>query len=358
MRAKKQIWTSPQNSRREVNRAGEILIDPNSTPEQKESAIEQINNWRLAHAFPLNTFQNRLRIVGRSIDQHCLVAQRTKRLTSIVSKLERIKGFKLAQIQDIGGCRAIVRTINDVENVVYIYQHKSRGVKHEFVKEDNYIDTPKETGYRSVHLIYRYKSDKNPIYDGLKIEIQVRTVLQHAWATAVEAVDTFTNQSLKAGFGEPKWLRFFALVSSYFAQLEGKPIVPSTPSDLVELRKEIQSIEAELNVVTKLKSYRTTVSVTDRPWTAEAYYYLLELDTTINRVRIYYYTKQQAEIANNEYSRLEAQFEQSKKNVVLVSVESITALKLAYPNYYLDTDIFLAKLEEIISGTVQLSLFE
>ncbi len=355
----KQIWISPQSTKREINRAGDVLINKNSTPQEKEKAIEQVNNWRLAHAFPLNTFQNRLRTVSRSIDPECLVAQRTKRLTSIVSKLERISGFNLSQIQDIGGCRAIVRTIGQVENIVQKYKHGSRGVKHDFVKQNDYIDSPKTTGYRSIHLIYRYKSDKNPVFDDLKIEIQIRTILQHAWATAVEAVDTFTNQSLKAGEGEEKWLRFFALVSSYFAITEKKPLVPNTSNGFKELRNEIIFLESELSVITKLKSYQTTVSVTDRPWAAhaKAYYYLLVLDPEIKNVTISYYTKQQADMANADYSILESQYEKSVKNVVLVSVESITALKLAYPNYYLDTNIFIDKLQSIKTGSTQLELF-
>jgi ppGpp synthetase/RelA/SpoT-type nucleotidyltranferase len=37
----------------------------------------------------------------------------------------------------------------------------------------------KNTGYRSIHL-FTYSSTK--IYDGLKLELQIRTKLQHNWA--------------------------------------------------------------------------------------------------------------------------------------------------------------------------------
>lgn len=48
-----------------------------------------------------------------------------------------------------------------------------------------------------VHLIYKYRSDKVTIYDDMCIEIQTRTLMQHAWATTVEIVGKFIKQSLK-----------------------------------------------------------------------------------------------------------------------------------------------------------------
>ncbi|MBU6438396.1 MAG: hypothetical protein KGQ77_12790, partial [Betaproteobacteria bacterium] len=58
-------------------------------------------------------------------------------------------------------------------------------------------------------------------FNNQKIEVQLRTRLQHAWATAVEIVDAFTGQALKSGLklnsGDPKWRRFFALMSSVIA---------------------------------------------------------------------------------------------------------------------------------------------
>jgi ppGpp synthetase/RelA/SpoT-type nucleotidyltranferase len=75
---------------------------------------------------------------------------------------------------------------------------------------DDYILSPKNSGYRSVHLLYKYNSDKKApsIYNGLFIEVKIRSRLQHAWATAVETVVTFLQQALKSSQGEEEWLRF------------------------------------------------------------------------------------------------------------------------------------------------------
>jgi ppGpp synthetase/RelA/SpoT-type nucleotidyltranferase len=202
-------WAKPNYSRREVNRAGNTLINPFASAEDLENAYVVINNWRASHNFPLNTFQIRLRDKAAQVDKNSLVAQRIKRLSSIKSKLERINGINLAQIQDIGGCRAIVSNIQSVNELVRIYKsQQSRGLKHALFSFDDYVfEKPKIDGYRSVHLVYHYKSDKNILYQNLKIEIQIRTLLQHAWATTVETIDTFTEQTLKIGGGNERWKR-------------------------------------------------------------------------------------------------------------------------------------------------------
>src|ERR1019366_9744121 len=97
------------------------------------------------------------------------------------------------------------------------------------LSEDDYVDHPKASGYRSYHLIYRYFSDKKATHNGLKIEVQIRSQLQHAWATAVETVGTFIQQALKSSQGEEDWLRFFALMGSAIAYREHGELVPDTP---------------------------------------------------------------------------------------------------------------------------------
>src|SRR5260221_9633788 len=163
--------------------------------------------------------------------------------------------MNMAQIQDIGGCRAIMRDVTQVNALVDIYKHESRGIKHKLAKEQDYILNPKTSGYRGIHLIYKYRSEKVNTYDDMRVEIQVRTLLQHAWATAVETVGTFIKQSLKSSQGEEDWLRFFALMSSAMAIEEGKPIVPGTPDDFNKLRLEIIALATSLDVVGHLTTF-------------------------------------------------------------------------------------------------------
>jgi DNA-binding CsgD family transcriptional regulator len=61
--------------------------------------------------------------------------------------------------------------------------YKQSDLKHKLLPIDDYIIKPRSSGYRGVHLIYSYFSDKNETYNGLKVELQFRSPLQHAWAT-------------------------------------------------------------------------------------------------------------------------------------------------------------------------------
>jgi ppGpp synthetase/RelA/SpoT-type nucleotidyltranferase len=99
-------------------------------------------------------------------------------------------------MQDIGGLRAVVREVD------YVYKLRDLLLKgrflHKLVREDDYIRKPKASGYRSLHLVYRYANKYAPEYTGLQIEIQLRTELQHIWATAVETMGIILKQSLKS----------------------------------------------------------------------------------------------------------------------------------------------------------------
>lgn len=354
-------WSKPEYSKREVNRAGITLINDCVEEDELNHALNVINNWRTSHQFPLNTFQIRLRREAKKIDENCLIGQRIKRLSSIKSKLERIKGLNLAQIQDIGGCRAIVNNMRALEKLTEIYTSRfSRGLKHTLHSMDDYVfDKPRFTGYRSIHLVYKYQSDKSKIYNSLKIEIQLRTLYQHAWATAVETIDSFTGSNLKLGGGERDWKRFFALMGSVIAIKEGAPVVPDTYENLELLRNEIIILEKKLGVINTLNGYSAALVFTNDAEYRKGGYFLLELDPIKKIVSIAQYPKttKGLEEASGDYLEEERKYKLTQKNIVLVTSDTLDTLRLTYPNYYADTTRFVSILEETISGTTQLSLF-
>src|SRR6266849_6428437 len=117
-------WIAPLYSREEINRAGRSRIDDNASAAAQASALGIVNNWRAAHSFPLNCFQVTLRNRSRRIFGHPLIAQRLKRLIAIEAKLRRFRpsGMKLSQMQDIGGCRAILPTVPHADRLVALYK--------------------------------------------------------------------------------------------------------------------------------------------------------------------------------------------------------------------------------------------
>lgn len=351
-------WTKLKYSKTQVNKAGEILISSSSSPNEVNKAMVTLTNWRSAHSFPLHTFAIRLKRVSKQVDSSALVTRRLKRVSSILNKLKRTQTnkMKMARMQDVGGCRSILTSINKVNELVEIYE-KSRGLKHKLANKKNYIQNPKPDGYRSFHLIYKYYSDKSKEYDGLLIEIQIRTNLQHYWATAVETVDHFTRQAIKSNEGEKEWMDFFRLVSSAFANMENTPIVPNTPVDRNELKKQIQSLAKQLKVVKKMSEWAKIHKIIEsfEEGTKDKFdFYLLNLDLTTKELRISAYKKSQEEIANSEYSRLEEQMLRGKedRDIVLVSADTTKELRKAYPNYFLDTKKFINKLSEYFKEAV------
>jgi putative GTP pyrophosphokinase len=166
-------FTVPNFTRGQVNRAGAVLIDRNASEEALFDALALINHWRACHAYPINTFQATLRGRAKRVSGTALVATRLKRLPSISKKLEINHGMQLSRMQDIGGLRAVVDTVAQVRKLQEIYCDGS--LVHELVSVVDYIDQPKESGYRSLHLIYKYRNSAASAYDGLSLEIQLRT---------------------------------------------------------------------------------------------------------------------------------------------------------------------------------------
>lgn len=312
--------------------------------------LEVINNWRASHAYPLNSFQATLRQRTSKVDSNYIVAQRTKRLSSIQGKLERYNWLTLSEMQDVAGCRAIVSSVDQVYGLAEMYGQKY--ADHDLDTVNDYIRHPKSDGYRSYHLIYRYCNRNTPIYDGLKIEIQFRSVLQHCWATAVEIADIFYRAGLKAHRALPDWQRFFALMGAAIARREGCKRVPRTPTDWTELVKELRYYAAELDVSNRLDALGRTLNIIGES-DAKRHgikYVLLALDPDAGneQLRLYGFRARDLEAATREYERSET-IKTSGSDVVLVSVSAADSLRRAYPNYFLDTSVFLETLDEFVS---------
>lgn len=343
-------WAVPEYSKGRVDEAARIVIDPAADIFNIFDSLEVVNNWRSSHNFPLNTFQNGLRRKGRKIDKSCIVAQRIKRFSSIEDKLQRFPTMNLSQMQDIGGCRAVLSKVDNVRALLNSYIHSD--IKHKLHHIDDYIEIPRSSGYRGVHLIYRYYSDRMETYNSLLIELQLRSQHQHAWATAVETVGAFVGQALKASRGEGEWLRFFALMGTAIATTEGMPPVPDTPDNIGELRMELRDYAKRLDVVNRLVGYNTALRVSEDEARKADHYFLILLDPGASTVSVRTYRAHQSEKATRDYLSIEKGLrDRPGADAVLVSVESLATLRRAYPNYFADTAIFLDLLRQAIALT-------
>lgn len=202
-------------SKSQVDEAGRSIRHGCSGEERKD-AILKIQNYREMHLYPLMLIKNHLAQVTKKVSKKNVVARRLKTLTTIIDKLERpsldgksINSIKLTRMQDIGGCRAIVPDLNKLKEL-----HKrlknSRSI-HQLIRTNDYL-TPKESGYSGIHLIYSCfaGSEEECEWKKTKIEVQLRTELQHAWATSLEIIDTLEGIKLKTSTqGHDEWRSFF-----------------------------------------------------------------------------------------------------------------------------------------------------
>ena len=339
-------FSIPNFTRKQVSRAGVVLLDPDATTEQKAQAMEILSRWRSCHAYPINTFQATLRSRLKKVCNAALVAQRLKRTPSILKKLQLNPGMQMVRMQDIGGLRAVVDNLSQVRKLQSLYS--ANGLAHELIGVDDYIANPKESGYRSLHLIYKYKNLQNPKYHGLCIELQIRTKLQHAWATAVETIGTFLDQALKSSEGPQEWLDYFKLVGAAFSLLERAPVAAAyayIPEG--DIYKAVSARTEQLEVKRKLGAFAIAANTIETRQ-SQGNYHLVVLNAESKTVEIRSFGQRRLEEASSAYADAE-QASALNKNVqaVLVSTNSIDALKRAYPNYFLDTRQFSAALQKI-----------
>jgi len=350
-------WIRPTYTRSQVDRTGEILANPAGISDDVlNESLNIVNNWRTAHNYPLHAITMTLRVRAKRVDQTRLIAQRIKRLRSTEAKLRRFAGMQLSRMHDIGGCRAVVQSVSHVDSLVSVYEKaraKNPGRGHEFLKKYDYIKSPKKDGYRSIHLVYKYRttSRRHRAWNGLRIEIQIRSRLQHIWATAVETVDAFTGQALKSNIGEESWKRFFALMGSMIALKESKPTIPGTPSVEAEIKNDLKALYEQERMEATLWGMSTAVEIIVAGKLGKAKLFLLDLNTREKKLSIRGYQEHEQPNALTESLKLEKKHRDNPEvQVVLVSVGSAQALKRAYPNYYLDLSSFMAQVNEAIKA--------
>ena len=268
-------------------------------------------------------------------------------MRSIIAKLQREKS-RLTQLQDIGGCRAVVDDVDQAHELVR--RLKRSRMRHELVKVDDYLTAPKATGYRGIHLVYRHRNPLVPSVDGLLCEIQVRTRQQHAWACTVEAAGFFRGEDLKSGLGNTAWLRLFALAGQMVAIRENSPRVPGTPDDYLKTRAEAHALIRELDVVNWLHGFAYPLRTQKwRKRFKDAYWYLLVFNSETGRMKYVPYTAEDTAAAFDHY-RQEEQQGKDKPNiqVVLVSAEDLSSVREGYPSFFGNLREFRRALSEVL----------
>lgn len=111
--------------------------------------------------------------------------RRVKEMTSLVKKLQR-KGLTIdaetakTNILDIAGIRVVCNYLEDIY-VIEKLLLKQEDVK--LLKRKDYIQHPKENGYRSLHIVVSIPVFLADRVEVTPVEIQIRTIGMDMWAS-------------------------------------------------------------------------------------------------------------------------------------------------------------------------------
>jgi ppGpp synthetase/RelA/SpoT-type nucleotidyltranferase len=218
----------------QVNKAGQTvrryLVDKTKRDGQVEAALEVIYQYRAAHQYPLIKANQGLRSVVRTEGCQVEVSQRLKRLPTILDKLIREPTMQLSTMQDIGGCRAVLGSCDEIRRVERRLQRNRPPLRYK-----DYITKPRESGYRGVHVVVGYAD-----HDGTEraTEVQLRTRTMHEWAITVERLSGRLDVDLKSGRGPDEVLTLLSAISEAMAIEEaGKAIPAELARRIAQLRQ-------------------------------------------------------------------------------------------------------------------------
>lgn len=329
--------TFPGGSKSRVTRAGEAVR--RGSPTDDDYLV--IEEWRAAHRRVLNTFQAILR--NRTRGKTVYVAQRHKRKLTIFDKLNRFPGMQLARMDDVAGCRLIFDSINDLQDFrselhKARFNHKLRNNPDKY----DYITNPKQTGYRGIHDIYEYNvnSRAGEGLAGLYIEIQYRTLVQHAWATAVELLGFITESQPKFRRGDNRYERAMALASELLSRAHEGRNGPFPDASTHDVLRDFLSLDSEIHLMQTFRGLNSANS-----------------DITDKRNSILIFSKEgELEIRTfrDATDALRALFDLEKKmperDVVLVRADTSEDVRLAFRNYFTDAREFVRLVDEACSA--------
>ncbi|MDP8221228.1 MAG: hypothetical protein P9X26_07770 [Candidatus Stygibacter frigidus] len=166
-----------------------------------------------------------------------LISSRVKSKLSLQNKiLDKHKYSSLDKITDIVGCRIITYFEDEVDTISDI-------IYKEFVVDaDNSIDKRKiefdRFGYLSLHFVVelnktRLRLTEYKKFKGLKLEIQIRSILQHSWAEIEHDI------GYKGKYSIPD------IVKRRFSRIAA--LLETADLEFVRLRNELQSYEESVD---------------------------------------------------------------------------------------------------------------
>ncbi len=377
-------------SRKQANAAGEILkeLRDQQNSEEYGKQISILNTWRHQHEEPAQIFFKKLvGIINKY--PNAMATYRLKRKESILKKLYRSNGnFELGAMDDIAGCRVIVNSVSEVYEVYNEILNLKKAKEIDIKKTKDYIKNPEESGYRSLHIIVKQTLTQEDIDRQYRIELQIRTKLQHYWSTAVEAMSEIDNVEYKdptliskGNIRIQSCLQFFKVISELFDCCENDDARSKSKEKFVN---SVRTNDNFKEIIEDLKAARNSVTINMQKNSAQGGegLYLLELSRETQELTIHSYTMDCVEKAITNYNSKENSSISNKANKiqydteidsgsvnkdltvekpdaqtsyitsinrVLIYAKNKDQLGDTYPNYLYNIEKFIEKVEELIN---------
>lgn len=321
-------------SKKQIRKAGDDLAAGSLSGTEKLEALQIVGHWRAAHIEPLRKTLSMLEDVCGQ-DESTILVSRLKRIDTIINKLSRPgHDFILTTLRDIAGCRLIVQTDDDVCRIAEAIQATGQCRK---VK--NYMQEPKPSGYRGIHLICRHDAESYG-YEKLDVEVQVRSRLQHDWATAVEIYDMITEANLKFDNGSQDQRRYFQLASA---------LMSNDVVDKASAAEELRALDKKLHVLPMLREATDSMyEIYDKDNDINrSDSCLIAVDVGVQQINLKVFPNDEESAAADEYTELES-VDQEGLVYLLARAGSLEDLRRAYTNYYSDISEFVDWLNDCI----------
>lgn len=152
---------------------------------------EQYKEMMLKYNFAMQRLETELNILLKEYEYkkgYNPVEHIKTRIKSIDSATKKLKDKNcevtvdnlIRKVYDMIGVRIVCSFLSDVYDIVDLIKSTKQFI---IKRENNYIDNPKSSGYRSYHLIVLVPIYLGEIVEYIEAEIQVRTVAMDCWAS-------------------------------------------------------------------------------------------------------------------------------------------------------------------------------
>lgn len=315
-----------------INRLGDNIRSNN--PNIDNITLSQLQDYRIAHKETISAIFYILCSYSKKVNSQTIVTYRIKRFESIIGKLLRYPKMQLSRMWDIGGCRCILK------NVFQVYKLKDLLEKDKnitIIKSYDYIKNPQKDGYKSLHLFVKHNQ-----YDKT-IEVQIRSIEDHNWATLVEITDVLFGSKIKEYNDNQELGRFHFLLSKLpELNLSERKTIADTIKKHGYFEK-LSTVFSRNHTKVRLRWFEINQQYNYN-------YFLIETKKNeIPRIEPF------ADSTNAEERYFDIYKNSADANIVLIHLQNsnYSQMSIAYSNYILTFHSFMSECFIIIEGIIE-----